>query len=98
MRAPLWRLVEGPEWADSVEAADPGDGYFEDNLEALRLALEYGPFKYSTPFIDDRDDLRVATTKDPRAGYRLVAFIRIAAPTVELKWVMLEDLLAEERT
>ena len=73
MRAPLYLLEEGPEWQDSVEAADPHDERFGDNLEALKLALQYGPWKYSHGLTKQDDPVRVATTKDRAAGYRLVA-------------------------
>jgi hypothetical protein len=94
LRARLWRVVDGPEWAEAVEAADPSDEYFQDNLEAMRQALELGPYHYTHPYIEERDDVRVMTTKDRKAGYRLVALVRIDASkrTVERGWVMLEPL------
>lgn len=98
MRARLWRLLEGPEWADSLAAADPGDGYFEDNVDALRGILELDPFAYSHPFVEDRDLTRIATTKDVAAGYRLVILFRINPPkvTCELGWLWREPLDPEE--
>ncbi len=95
MQAPLYRLVEGPEWLESLEATDPGDERFSDNLEALKLALGYGPWKYSRPLLEEHDALRIATTKDPAAGYRLVIGVRIEPPNVILGWIELE-LLEEE--
>lgn len=92
MRAPLYRLVEGPEWQGSVNAAHPGDERFDDNIAALRLSLEYGAYDYSRPLIEDHDLVRIATTKDVAAGYRLVAGIKIELTTVTLGWLDLEWL------
>lgn len=92
MQAPLYRLVEGPEWQESLEAADPGDDRFADNLAALKLALGYGPWKYSQPLAEDHDPVRIATTKDLAAGYRLVVGLRIDSPNVTLGWIELERL------
>jgi hypothetical protein len=41
--AHTWRVVDGPEWAESVEEVDPHDGYFARNLEALKIWLERDP-------------------------------------------------------
>jgi hypothetical protein len=92
LRVPLWRLEEGPEWQESLAAADPGDEYFERNVQATRDALAYDPLGYSRPFTDQ--ETRVFTTKDVAAGYRLVALVRVDRDkrTVELGWAMLEFL------
>lgn len=92
MRAPLYRLVEGPGWQDSLSAADPGDDRFADNVQALKFALEYAPWKYSQALAEEHDPVRIATTKDRAAGYRLVVGIRIDASTVTLGWVDVETL------
>lgn len=92
MRAWLWRLEPGPEWCESVRDADPGDEYFARNLEALREILRLRPYEASSPFSEH--EVRIVTTKDVAAGYRLVALIRMRPreQTVELGWLMLEDL------
>lgn len=92
MRVPLYRLLEGPEWQQSVEDADTGDQRFQDNLAALRMALEYGPYKYSQPLVEEHDKTRIATTKDVAAGYRLVAGVQMDTPNVILGWLDLEWL------
>lgn len=94
MRFPLWRLTEGPEWGESVRETDPGDAWFERNLEAARQALELDPYTYSRPFLGDRDEQRVFTTRDVAAGYRVVLFFRVWPPkrTCELGWVEVEAL------
>lgn len=93
----MWRLVPGPEWEQSVRDADPDDGYFEDNLRTTRDVLAYDPFYLSRPFLGERDDARVFTTKDVAAGYRLVVFFKVRSgeQTVELGWVVLEQLEAD---
>ena len=77
---------------ESLADADPGDEYFQRNVQTTRDALEYDPFTYSRPFTDE--NTRVFTTKDVAAGYRLVALIRVdrSKRTVELGWAMLEWL------
>ena len=92
MQAPLYRLVEGPDWQESLKAADPDDDRFADNLEALRLALQYAPWKYSHALVEEHDAVRIATTRDEAAGYRLVVGFRIDPPNVTLGWVELEPL------
>ena len=94
METPLWRLVEGPEWRQSVEDANPHDEFFEDNLTAARQALAHNPIGFSRPFLHERDDVREFNTKDFAAGYRVVVFFRLDTHevTVELGWVMLEAL------
>jgi hypothetical protein len=93
---PLWRVVRGPEWAASVAEADPGDDYFRRNLEAIELVLSVRPFGPGTgSFIEDQDeDIRLYTTSDVAAGYRVVTLFRVNrdARTVELGWVTLESL------
>ncbi|MDQ4040734.1 MAG: hypothetical protein M3141_03180 [Actinomycetota bacterium] len=94
MQFPLWRLVEGPEWASSLSAEDPGDGYFWRNVAALRDCMEYDPFAYSEGLAHEHDDTRVFKTKDVAAGYRLVGLVRIdrSNQTVELGWATVEPL------
>lgn len=94
MQVPLWRLVEGPEWASSLSAEDPGDEYFWRNVRALRDSVQYNPFAYTRGLTGDLDDTRVFTTKDGAAGYRLVALIRVdrSRQAVELGWLTLEWL------
>ncbi|MCW2994064.1 MAG: hypothetical protein JWQ18_1559 [Conexibacter sp.] len=93
MKARLWQIAYGPEWHQSVSTADPGDGYFEDDMEACHDALGLAPFTYSHQFLD-RDDVRIFTTSDELAGYRVVVFLRIEREVtrVTLEWVMLEPL------
>lgn len=90
MRFPLWRLSEGPEWQESLDAANPHDEYFDRNLQAAYDVLAYAPYEYSRPFTDH--NARLFTTKDRAAGYRLVALIRVIPEkqTVELGWMTLE--------
>jgi hypothetical protein len=87
-----WRLRYGTEWSASETAADPHDGYFAQNLAVARDALQTNPFAYSTPFLDERDDLRLWQTSDKAAGYNVIIACAIDRPsmTVELKWVELE--------
>jgi hypothetical protein len=88
-----WTLTEGPEWADSLEEAEVADGYFERNLETMRLSLGYDPYFETATFMDDRE-LRVWSTTDFAAGYRLVVFLEIFPErrTCELKWCQTMDL------
>jgi hypothetical protein len=83
-----WRLRRGPDWDDSLRAADPGDGYFTDSIDSARLVLERDPYWHTTPFLHDRDDLRVLRTADERAGYAVMVFVALerATATVELRW------------
>jgi hypothetical protein len=92
LKVPLWRLVNGPEWEQSLADADPDDEYFRRNVETVREAMAYDQFFESQPFTDE--DTRVFTTKDVAAGYRLVALVRVdrSKRTVELGWAMLEWL------
>lgn len=95
MLARLWRLVEGPEWADHLAAADPGDEYFERNLEAIRDLLRLDPFGYSFPLTDRPDDEdRIYGTEDYAAGYRVLVFFRVNRRdrACTLEWVTLEPL------
>jgi hypothetical protein len=78
VQAPLYALVPGPQWEESVAAADPGDDRFADNLEALKLALGYAPWRYSQALVEEHDPVRIATTKDRAAGYRLVVGVRVS--------------------
>jgi hypothetical protein len=92
LRARLWRLEEGPEWPKSLREADPHDEYFEDNLATARIALELDPFTYSRGLMKENDDVRIFTTKDPAAGYRVIIGIRIQSRVVTLGWVEVEPL------
>ena len=94
MKARLWRVSHGPEWQSSVDEVDPCDGYFDGNLDAVEDALGLNPLRYSTPYLDGQDDLRIFMTRDEAAGYRVVVFIRLdrAMKSVELCWVDLEPL------
>jgi hypothetical protein len=94
VKARLWRVVYGPEWQRSVDEADPRDGYFEDDLDAVEDALGLNPLRYSFPFLDEQDDMRIFTTRDEAAGYRVIVFCRVdrAMKSVELCWVEREDL------
>jgi len=95
--ARIWRVFNGPEWDESVKAADPRDEYyFLRNLETLRDALALDPYRYSHPFLAERGELRIYQTRDQAAGYRLIAAIEVISPakTVELRWVVREDLNA----
>lgn len=97
MRFPLWKVVKGPEWPRSYGEADPADGYFEDNVDAIREGLAHDPFAYARPLHERQDDVRVATSKEPIGGYRVVVLARVdrRARTVELGWVMVESLEEE---
>lgn len=99
MEFPLWELRDGPEWSQSVgeaeqavEAAGSELDRFAANLDASRAALENDPHAFSQPFLGNRDDVRVFTTKDEAAGYRLVVFFRIQKRVCERGWVVLEWL------
>ena len=43
---------------------------------------------------EEHDDVRIFTTKDRAAGYRVVIGIRLAFPVVTLGWVEIEWLKA----
>lgn len=88
-----WRLRPGPDWDASLRAADPGDGYFQESIDSARLVLERDPWSYSHPFLD-REELRVLTTADHRAGYSVIVFIAVdrSSATVELRWAELAPL------
>lgn len=94
MRARLWNLVEGPEWADSIRAAQAAVQRFDENLEALVDAIGVDPFAYGRAFIQEADDVRYSTTKDVANGYRLVMFYKVDRPstTCELGWLEVEWL------
>lgn len=94
MRAPLWTVVRTSEWEASVSDVDPGDGYFERNLETVFDALSLGPYENSKPFVTDRDDVRLFLTRDDAAGYRVIVLFRVDGHRrrVELGWVALETL------
>ena len=87
-----FELRYGEAWASTRAAADPDDDYFERNLDAMRLALEAGPYAYSQPFLTDRDDMRVFATTDAAAGYRLVVFFRVDGAKCILEWIDRTDL------
>jgi hypothetical protein len=102
--AQIWRVFEGPECDESVAAADPdgesdpdGEYYFLRNLQTLRDALALDPYRYSHPFLAERDELRICQTRDQAAGYRLIAAITVCctAKTVELRWVLQEPPTSE---
>lgn len=92
MRADLYRLIEEPGWQRSLREADPGDDRFEANIDAARQALAYGPYKYSRPLVEDHDAVRIFTTRDDAAGYRVFVGIKVEPPNVRLGWVELEWL------
>lgn len=96
MLFPLWGLEEGPEWEGSVRAADPGDGYFQDNVQALKDLLQHDPHAYSHGYLEERGDLRVAMTRDVAAGYRAILFFKIEKRVVTLLWIELEPLADPE--
>jgi hypothetical protein len=90
-----WGLRYGPEWEASLAAADQHDGYFEENLAVAEDALRTNPRGYyARGFLDDNDDVRVFTTKDRAAGYRVVIFFEIDQPAMqlELHWIDVEPL------
>lgn len=89
-----WEVREGPEWANSLESADPDDGYFTENLDTARVALARDPYAYSHGLTGKDDDLRVLSLDERRGGYRVTIFIAAdrAAAEVELKWVALAEL------
>ncbi len=94
MLYPLWRVVEGPEWQESVDAANPYDAYYEFNIETIRLALQLNPYSDSTaPFLDGQDDARVFETNDAAGGYRVAAFYFVdrESHSVELRWMAIFD-------
>lgn len=94
MLARTWRVLDGPEWTESVEQADPHDSYFARNLEALKIWLERDPHYGTYTFLEDDESLRVYKTKDEAAGYRLLVVISCdsQAKTVERRWLGLEPL------
>ena len=94
MLARTWRVVDGPEWTESVEEADPADEYFARNLEAIKIWLERDPHYGSHGLVDRTDDLRVYKTRDEAAGYRLIVVIHCdaSAKTVERRWLHREQL------
>lgn len=94
MLARTWRVIDGPEWAGSIEDADPDDAYFARNLEAIKIWLERDPHYGSHTLLDGDDDLRVFKTRDEAAGYRLIVVIEVdsAAKTVERRWLHREQL------
>jgi hypothetical protein len=87
-------VVDGPDWAESVDKADPTDQYFARNLEAIKIWLERDPRYGSHALIDGDDDLRVYKTKDEAAGYRLIVVIHCDAvkKIVEHRWLHRELL------
>ena len=84
-----WKLIEGLEWADSLEEARVDDEYFERNLDAMRFSLEVNPRSYSHVFLTERENLRVWGASDYAAGYALTVYIEIddASKSCELKWI-----------
>jgi hypothetical protein len=92
--AHTWRVVDGPEWAASVNEVDPHDGYFARNLEALKIWLERDPHYRTHTFLDGDESLRVYKTKDEAAGYRLLVVIECndEEKIVERRWLALELL------
>jgi hypothetical protein len=86
--------VDGPEWAESVEEADPDDEYFARNLEAIKIWLERDPFYGSHALVEGEDALRVYKTRDEAAGYRLIVVIHCDgdAKIVERRWLHREQL------
>jgi hypothetical protein len=88
-----WQLRLGREWEPSVEAADPDDGYFDENLRVAYDALLYDPWSHSHALTGGRDTLRVWWASDSAAGYNLFVFLEIheAERVVEFKWVDRED-------
>lgn len=95
-----WKLTEGPEYAESLEAARERSGdskRFDDHLNVMRYALKRDPEGSSYPFLEQDDRLRVLMTHDPNAGYELVIFFEIIREYhCELKWVEIRPLGAEE--
>ncbi len=76
MKVRLYPLgPDGPEWEASVrdaeEAVVAAGGSVERfyvNVEALKDVLEYAPYHYGRPFLEENDDRRVATTRDNAEG------------------------------
>jgi hypothetical protein len=105
-----WRILHGVEfeqtlaharrtWLERFEQAEIGERRFDENLEAVKDALAVDPFGpgYSRPLTPDQPQLateRIATTRDERAGYRMVFFYRVdrSGQTATLEWLVLEAL------
>jgi hypothetical protein len=73
--ADTWRVCDGPEWTESVEAANPGDEFFGRNLETIDIWLRRDPYWKTTGLTSEDDSLRVLKTRDRAAGYRLTVVV-----------------------
>jgi hypothetical protein len=90
-----WRVRYGPEWRASFDAADPGDGYFEQDVARAEETLRTSPWgSWAYPFLTPRDDLWILEIDDYKAGYCVIVMYAVdkEATAVELKWVELGDL------
>lgn len=81
------RLIEGPEYPGSLEAArSRGLPRFDGHVQALLYVARINPSD-STAFLDER--LRVRESADLAHGYRVALFFEVEAHqfVTHLKWI-----------
>ena|SRR2546422_4153965 len=82
-----WTVREGPEFTESVEKCDVPRERLELHIAAFKKNLEWDPFLYSTPFIDDAH-VAMQTNDYVGDGFVLTAYVVLYKDlTAEIKWI-----------